>query len=138
MIVTCGMAYLSGVGWAIAAGVLITFYYLGQILNNQPSSDKNSTKPDSNQRYNTQSKPRTRSKVIDEIQFSYRPAHGEEGVYTVKLTKGLRGNMEGYCDERDDIRTFRIDRIVNSEITRTATGEVMTVKEWRAMFRKGN
>ena len=77
-----------------------------------------------------------RKKVIDEIQFDYIPAHGTKGTYTVKVVKGLRGNIEGYCHERVDIRTFRIDRIVDDTVIRTETGEVMSLKQWRSIFRK--
>lgn len=75
--------------------------------------------------------------IIDEIQFEYVTAEGILGTYTVQAYKGLRGNIEGFCVEREDIRTFVPDRIVNSTVVRTETGEILTLKEWRAMFRAG-
>lgn len=139
-------AYFGGTGWAV--GILI-FCIIGAIgIFFESKKESSSTKNrDSNTGINTyysnesapftpKSKSRSsNNRIIDQIQFDYIPAHGQKGTYTVKVAKGLRGNIEGYCDERDDLRTFRIDRIVKSEITRTATGEVMSVKEWRALFR---
>ncbi len=46
--------------------------------------------------------------------------------------------VKGWCDEREDSREFRIDRIVNAAITRVETGEIMTVKEWRKLMRDNN
>lgn len=75
------------------------------------------------------------AETIDEIQFEYVTYEGNRGTYTVQAYKGLRGNIEGYCVERDDIRTFVPDRIVDSTVIRTETGEILTLKEWRALFR---
>ncbi len=75
---------------------------------------------------------------MDTINFEYRTAEGIEGNYTVQVYKGITGNIHGWCDEREDTREFRIDRIKNDSITRVETGEIMTVKEWRKLMRENN
>lgn len=77
-----------------------------------------------------------RRKYIDKIQFEYRTASGNQQTYTVLVYKGLRGNLEGWCIEREGIRTFLPERIVNKEITKIDTGEILVLKDWRASFRK--
>lgn len=144
-----GIAYwLGGQGWAIGIFVLLVLGFISMALENRKASKSNADKhrkvPNKPQSYSTASNSASETsshyerkrKVIDEIQFEYRPADGSQGVYTVQVYKGIRGNLEGYCHERDDVRTFRPDRIINNEVVRTATGEVMSLKEWRALFTK--
>lgn len=135
----CGIAFfLGGAAWAIGVFIVLLILAIINKAKTSAGTPANTAPQQGTYRPSTTSKtPRqpARPRIIDEIQFSYIPAHGEQNTYTVKVAKGIRGNIEGYCDERDDIRTFRIDRIVNSEITRVSTGEVLTVKEWRALFR---
>ena len=75
---------------------------------------------------------------MDTINFEYRTGEGIQGFYTVQVSTGITGNIKGWCEEREDSREFRIDRIINDSITRTETGEVMTVKEWRKLMRENN
>ena len=76
-----------------------------------------------------ESKPRYN--FIDQIHFEYKTKEDVQDFYTVNVYKGINGNIEGWCHERDAVRQFRKDRIINGLITRTETGESMTIKEWR-------
>lgn len=128
--------FLGGTGWAIGVGVFC-FLAVFQLMYDQWKNEKESNeayeyKPVTNDTFarKTHSSP-NKEKLIDKIQFYYRPKDGEESIYTVDVYKGINGNIEGFCHERGAVREFRKDRILNDEITRIETGEVLSVKEWR-------
>lgn len=140
-----GITYwIGGLGWAIGVSI-VAFFMLLQIMYEEYKVREEKKKASNTQYGNeyttstvnpTYRKP-SQNKIIDTIQFEYTPNGGELDTYTVDVTKGINGNIEGWCHEREAPREFRKDRIKNSEITRLETGELLTVKEWRkAMMKK--
>lgn len=135
--------YFGGTGWAITIGILMFFTGLSKLWDERKTKQqaKQHTYNDlENIQDNTAptTTPKPRKKYIDQINFEYRTKEGLQDFYTVNVYKGITGNIEGWCHEREDVRTFRIDRIINDNITRTETGEVLTVKEWRKAMREKN
>ncbi|CCK75025.1 hypothetical protein OLEAN_C08490 [Oleispira antarctica RB-8] len=149
VLIFSGIAYyFGGKGWAIGVAVLLIIGMIGNLIeilkNKFQQSETNSDSIISTSYYSDddidyeedeveETKPR--NKYIDKIQFEYRTASGNKQTYTVLVYKGLRGDLEGWCIERDGIRTFLPERIVNKEVTKLDTGEVLTLKDWRASFR---
>lgn len=136
--------YFGGINWAIGTAILFTIICINIIFDivkegkkdNSEILDKSFyTSSADNLDNNESEETKPRNKYIDKIQFEYRTASGNKQTYTVLLYKGLRGELEGWCFERDGIRTFLPERIVNSEVTKISTGEVLKLKEWRASFR---
>jgi hypothetical protein len=137
LVVTTCVYFWLGTNWATGFFILI---FLGtmNILWEEYQSNKNTTKPKdtsqpNNARSSTPYKPKSssRNKSIDTINFEYKTKEGIISFYTVNVYKGINGNIEGWCHERNAVREFRKDRIINDTITRTETGEQMTTKEGR-------
>ena len=129
--------YFGGTWWAIIIGAL--FFITGiSIINDQKKDQKNksSNKPKNTTSPTPHTKAKTQTKtrpIIDVIKFEYRTKEGIKDFYTVDVHKGINGNIEGWCHERDANREFRKDRIIGNSIIRIETGEVMSVKEWRKL-----
>ena len=149
VLIFSGIAYyFGGKGWALGVAVLLIIGMIGNLIeilkNKFQQSETNSNSiistsydsDDIDYEEDEVEEIKPRNKYIDKIQFEYRTASGNEQIYTVLVYKGLRGNLEGWCIEREGIRTFLPERIVNNEVTKLDTGEVLALKDWRASFRK--
>lgn len=136
--------FLGGINWAIGTAILFTIVSINIIFDIIKSDKKDNSEmldpsfynaPSDNFKDDECEETKPRNKYIDKIQFEYRTASGNKQTYTVLVYKGLRGDLEGWCIEREGIRTFLPERIVNKEVTKLDTGEVLALKDWRASFR---
>lgn len=57
--------------------------------------------------------------------FKYRDRNGDVTDRVLEVNRYSAEHLVGYCALRRCQRTFRIDRIVNSEVIDTTTGEVI-------------
>lgn len=68
--------------------------------------------------------------AIDHIQFTYKTQDLRINTYTLSVTHFSSDKMTGYCYERKAQRSFFPENIVNLEVVRVTTGEVLTVNQW--------
>ncbi|WP_410739206.1 WYL domain-containing protein [Citrobacter freundii] len=64
------------------------------------------------------------------ISFSYTDSNGNSSYREVDIKEINEQSMTGYCHSRRQLRTFRLDRIDNSEIVIRDTGELINVYDW--------
>lgn len=64
------------------------------------------------------------------ISFSYTDSNGNSSYREVDVKEINEQNLTGYCHSRRQLRTFRLDRIDNSEIAIRDTGELINVYDW--------
>lgn len=64
------------------------------------------------------------------ISFSYTDSNGNLSYREVDVKEINEQSMTGYCHSRKQLRTFRLDRIDNSEIVIRDTGELINVYDW--------
>ncbi|RGE46140.1 hypothetical protein DZC30_05060 [Comamonas testosteroni] len=73
------------------------------------------------------------------FQFSYSDNFGAASVRTVNVTgvtkKGRQEYLEGFCQLRMDVRTFRTDRI-RGDLVDVGTGELVSVKRLLSTVRE--
>ncbi|MDH2998091.1 hypothetical protein A1D22_09405 [Pasteurellaceae bacterium LFhippo2] len=73
--------------------------------------------------------PITKSKGKENIQFWYTDFEGNFTLRNVDV-RSLNGEyLEAYCHDKEDMRTFRVERIDN-EIIDLSTGEVLSKEQW--------
>lgn len=65
------------------------------------------------------------------IQFWYTDFEGNLTHRTVDVKKLDSEYLEAYCHDREDMRTFRVERI-DDEIIDLSTGEILTKTDWLA------
>lgn len=73
--------------------------------------------------------------VVDEIEFSYCDYEGNSTRRKVVVHSITDEHFEGFCLMRKSIRTFRITN-VTSDVTRIETGEILSIDDWTAEFKK--
>ena len=80
--------------------------------------------------------PAEQPDIVDQIRFEYR-ANGNKGKPTIHTVNSypvkLNGPITGWCIEKNAERTYLTNGIQNRSVTRTETGEVMPLKEWRKL-----
>jgi len=64
------------------------------------------------------------------ISFSYTDSNGNSSYREVDVKEISEKSMTGYCHSRKQLRTFRLDRIDNSEVIIRDTGELINVYDW--------
>ncbi|NEY27639.1 hypothetical protein G4V03_05800 [Escherichia coli] len=64
------------------------------------------------------------------ISFSYTDSNGNSSYREIDVKEINEQSMTGYCHSRRQLRTFRFDRIDNSEIVIRDTGELINVYDW--------
>lgn len=64
------------------------------------------------------------------ISFNYTDSNGNSSYREVDVKEINEQSMTGYCHSRKQLRTFRLDRIDNSEIVIRDTGELINVYDW--------
>lgn len=64
------------------------------------------------------------------VSFSYTDSNGNSSYREVDVKEINEQNLTGYCHSRRQLRTFRLDRIDNSEIVIRDTGELINVYDW--------
>jgi hypothetical protein len=68
--------------------------------------------------------------ALDYIQFRYVTLKGEEDTYTLAVTGQSNGKIIGHCYERNDERSFFPDSIINGEVIRISTSEILPTYAW--------
>lgn len=126
-------AYLSGdyaTAYSIAAIVFFLTLRRMKITKNQ-SQPPVVTTPDA-----ILNKPETRSNkyqirdLSKNISFEYTDSNGNSTHRQVDVKEINEQSITGYCHSRRQLRTFRLDRIENSEIVIRDTGELINVYDW--------
>ncbi len=64
------------------------------------------------------------------ISFEYTDSNGNSTHREVDVKEINEQHITGYCHSRRQLRTFRLDRIDNSEIVVRDTGELINVYDW--------
>lgn len=64
------------------------------------------------------------------ISFEYTDSNGNSTHREVDVKEINEQHLTGYCHSRRQLRTFRLDRIDNSEIVVRDTGELINVYDW--------
>ncbi|MEH2716097.1 WYL domain-containing protein [Klebsiella pneumoniae] len=64
------------------------------------------------------------------ISFEYTDSNGTSTHREVDVKEITEQHITGYCHSRRQLRTFRLDRIDNSEIVVRNTGELINVYDW--------
>ncbi|HAF2178359.1 TPA: WYL domain-containing protein [Salmonella enterica] len=75
----------------------------------------------------------SKHKHLLKIAFTYENTNGTVKYREVDVKKFDGLYIEGYCHNRKQYRTFRIDRVVDG-ITLRDTGELFTTEEWDEQF----
>lgn len=126
-------AYLSG-DYAIAYPivVIVLFLTLRQIrITKKPALLSVVTIPDAP--LNTPETRYSKHQIKDwfkNISFEYTDSNGNSTHRKVDVKEINEQNITGYCHSRRQLRTFRLDRIENSEIVIRDTGELINVYDW--------
>lgn len=90
----------------------------------QPSTSKQDSVKKSN--------PVTASRILDRVKFKYSDYEGNITERIVDVTSGKKGEQfTGHCHLKNDARTFYYKRIIDFEVIRVNTGEIMTPMAWR-------
>lgn len=82
---------------------------------------------------NTSKKPSNKHQIknlFKNISFEYTDSNGNSSYREVDVKEISEQNITGYCHSRRQLRTFRLDRIDNSEIVIRDTGELINVYDW--------
>lgn len=66
----------------------------------------------------------------DYIQFRYVTLAGEEDTYTLAAIGYSNKKIKGYCYERRSERSFFPDSIVDGEVIRIKTAEIVNITDW--------
>lgn len=64
------------------------------------------------------------------VAFSYKDSQGDTTYREVDVKKVGDEYITGYCHLRQQIRTFRTDRIISNEIILRESGEIMDIDDW--------
>lgn len=68
--------------------------------------------------------------AIENIAFGYTDSNGGLTYREVNVKKVDEDYIIGYCLKRRQLRTFRIDRVEDSEIVIRDSGEVLNIYDW--------
>lgn len=75
-------------------------------------------------------------KPLEYIAFSYTDSNGSPTYREVDVKKVDDDYITGYCHTRRKLRTFRIDRVTDSEVVVRDSGEVLNVYDWIVLLYK--
>jgi hypothetical protein len=130
---------VAGKGWAILTAVIFFCLCLKTIWNDRHSNtekavEKTVEKSKQLEAHKHNLTPAEQPDIVDQIRFEYR-ANGNKGKPTIHTVNSypvkLNGPITGWCIEKNAERTYLTNGIQNRSVTRTETGEVMPLKEWR-------
>lgn len=110
-------------GFVIAIIMLAILIILANNNNTTENFAKTNTIPNNNV------PPQKLSSPINTIQFGYTDNDGNYSYRTVDIKKLDSEYLEAFCHKRQDMRTFRLDRMHN-EIVDVSTGEILSKSEW--------
>lgn len=68
------------------------------------------------------------------VAFSYKDSQGDTTYREVDVKKVGDEYITGYCHLRQQIRTFRTDRIISNEIILRESGEIMDIDDWLGLI----
>lgn len=117
---------------ALIIGAIVFFLTIRRMnINKKASSPSVTTEPKAHLNESTSRPDKHNTKDwFKNISFSYTDSNGNSSDREVDVKEINEQCITGYCHSRRQLRTFRLDRIDNSEIIIRDTGELINVYDW--------